>query len=148
MSEVGVIIPGQPVAQGRPRMTTINGHPRAYDPEKSRSWKGAAQVHMLAVMRALGLSPLEGPVEVSVLAVFACPTTDYRKREPRERRWKPGKPDAENIAKACLDAGNGVLYHDDAQVARLHVVKVIGAQREPAHVEVLVTTLRDYAGGF
>ena len=33
------------------------------------------------------------------------------------------KPDTDNIAKAILDALNGVAYYDDAQVVELHVVK-------------------------
>jgi len=30
---------GEPVAQGRPRATNINGHIRMYDPKKSRDFK-------------------------------------------------------------------------------------------------------------
>lgn len=30
---------GEPVAQGRPRATTINGMVRMYDPKKSRDFK-------------------------------------------------------------------------------------------------------------
>lgn len=136
--EVRVTVPGPPVAQGRPRITTIGGFARAYDPAKSRSWKGTAQVHMLAAMRAAGLALLEGPLEVEILAVFDCPVSRYRKRDPRQREWKATKPDAENIAKACLDAGSGVLYRDDAQVALLTVRKVVGAQGEAARVEMRV----------
>ena len=138
MSEVRITIPGQPVAQGRPRITTVNGFARAYDPAKSRSWKGVAQVHMVEAMRAAGVAPIEGAVEVEVLAVFDCPMSSHRKREPVPRRWKATKPDSENIAKAVLDAGNGVLYRDDGQVARLTVAKVVGAQGEAARVEVVV----------
>jgi len=136
--QILVTIPGQPVAQGRPRITTIGGRPRAFDPAKSRSWKGAAQVHMQAAMVAAGLKPLDGPLRVSIVAIFSCPRSSYRKREPRSRRWNYGRPDAENIAKAVLDAGNGTLYNDDAQVVELVVSKLIGAQGEPARVEVAV----------
>ena len=138
---VRVTIPGAPVAQGRPRLTTVNGFARAYDPAKSLSWKGAAQVHMLSAMRQAGAQPFEGPVEVAILAVFSCPVSSYRKREPRSRRWNDGRPDSENIAKAVMDAGSGVLYRDDAQVARLRVEKVVGAQGEPARVEVMVRAI-------
>ena len=33
------------------------------------------------------------------------------------------KPDADNIAKAILDALNGLAYYDDAQVVHLEVQK-------------------------
>ena len=39
-------IPGSPIGQGRPKFSTINGHAKAYDPEKSRNYK--AYVRMLA----------------------------------------------------------------------------------------------------
>ena len=35
-------------------------------------------------------------------------------------------PDADNIAKAVLDAANTLLYHDDRQISVLNVHKVWG----------------------
>jgi Holliday junction resolvase RusA-like endonuclease len=34
------------------------------------------------------------------------------------------KPDTDNIAKICLDALNGIAYHDDAQIVELQVSKL------------------------
>lgn len=39
MNRYRVVVNGEPVPQGRPRLTTINGHARAYDPAKSRNYK-------------------------------------------------------------------------------------------------------------
>jgi len=41
--------------------------------------------------------------------------------------------DVDNVAKAILDALTGVVFHDDSQVERLHVEKVMG---ERARVKV------------
>lgn len=41
--------------------------------------------------------------------------------------------DVDNVAKAILDALTGVVFHDDSQVQRLHVEKVLG---ERARVKV------------
>jgi Holliday junction resolvase RusA-like endonuclease len=119
------------------------------DPTRSRSWKATAQAHALdAVQRATGVTappfPADAPLEVLVLALFPCPSGDHRKREPRPRRWHTkAQGDADNLAKAVLDAGNGVLWLDDRQVARLVVEKMIGAQGEAPRVELVVRPLRD-----
>ena len=39
MNEIKLVIYGEPIAQGRPRFTTVNGFARAYDPAKSRNFK-------------------------------------------------------------------------------------------------------------
>ena len=137
---VRVVIPGPPCAQGRPRAFNTPKGIRMYDPKKSRSWKGAAQVHMAEAMAGRAL--FAGAVQVEIVAVFACPTTDYRKRDPHPRRWHTkANGDAENISKACCDAANGTLWIDDRQVARLHVEKIIGAQGEAPRVEMYVSAL-------
>lgn len=146
MSEpLEITLPGEPCAQGRPRAFYRPGiGVRMYDPEKSRSWKGMAQVHMREALAAAGAgSPLfaDGPVELLVVAVFTCPRSHWRKRDPIPRRPKATRPDGENIAKAIQDAGTGILWLDDAQVARLVVEKVYGAQGESPMVQLTVRAM-------
>jgi Holliday junction resolvase RusA-like endonuclease len=137
---ISVTIPGPPRPQGRGRAFRVGAGIRVYDPPASRSWKGAAQVHMLKACPA----PLDGPLVVLMLAVFACPASDYLKRGIRPRRWHTkANADVENLEKALLDAGNGILWHDDRQVAVLHGAKIIGAQGEPPGVQVTVSALPD-----
>lgn len=141
MTPIRITIPGAPVAQGRPRFSTQGGFPRAYDPAKSRKWKKAAAVYMLAARQAAGAGVLTGAVRVEIVAVFACPTSDHRKRAPVARRRHTKRPDAENCAKAALDAASGVIFEDDAQVCELQVVKWVGAQGEEPRVEMTVTAI-------
>jgi Holliday junction resolvase RusA-like endonuclease len=147
--ELRVVVPGEPVAQGRPRAFYRPGlGVRVFDPAKSRSWKGMAQVHMReAIAQAGAVAPLfaDGPLELHVLAVFTCPRSHWRKREPLQRRPKSTKPDGENIAKAVQDAGTGLLWLDDAQVARLVVEKIVGAQGEAPYIELTVRLLQSAA---
>lgn len=140
-----VRIPGPPRPHGRPRHRVQVSFSRAYTAPKDKSWRGAAQVHMLEEVKAWDLTtPLtESALRVHVLAVFPCPTSDHRKRKPRPRRWHTKRGDTDNIAKAVLDAGNGILWNDDAQVAVLHVEKVIAAQGEAPFVEIEVTPLTE-----
>jgi len=133
-----VRIPGEPVAQGRPRFSTRGGFVRAFDPLRSRNWKATAQEHFRRAMERRGLAPLAGALRCDILAVFTCPRSTWRKRQPRAAEPHAKKPDPENVAKAVLDAGNGVLWGDDSQIADLRVAKVIGAQGEPPSVLVRV----------
>ena len=134
-----VEIPGEPCAQGRPRFARRGQHMVAYDPAKSRTWKATAQDHMRHAMA--GSQPMQGPVECELFATFTCPKSDWRKREPVIARWHAKKPDAENVAKAILDAATGVLWLDDAQVSKLEVSKVIASQGAAPGVRVEVRAL-------
>lgn len=135
---VEVTIPGKPLAQGRPRAgRTKAGHVVMYDPKKSRDWKGSAQYLMAQAAREGGWESADKPVQVQIVALFPCPKSDHRKRTPRPARWHTKRGgDVDNIAKAVLDAGTGVLWNDDAQVVDLRVGKMIAAQGDPPRVKV------------
>ena len=136
-----VHIPGEPVAQGRPRFRRGPKFVSTYDPAKSRNWKAEARAAMVAARAGNALPFAEGALMVVIWAAFTCPKGEHRKREPRPPRWKHTKPDAENVAKAVLDAATGVLWTDDAQVARLDVRKMHAAQGDAPHVIVSVQPL-------
>ena len=156
-----VLIPGPPVAQGRGRAFAYTpkggGKPRAsvFDPKNSRDWKATAQQHMtVALMEVAELLPdedvyasLEGPLEVHLLFVFEMPKSRHRKTMPRPREWYVGQKDIDNMAKAVLDAGNGVLWIDDRQVARIHAEAIVGRQGEMPRVELIVRPLLDVRAG-
>ena len=111
---------------------------RAYDPKKSRNWKAMAVEFMRGVRPEGAIVFPAGPLRVSLTAVFTCPKGDHRK-VPVPRRLHPKRPDAENVAKAVLDAGTTAgLWQDDNQVAVLVVTKWIGAQGEAPFVRVEV----------
>lgn len=141
---IRVVIPGLPVAQGRPRLAVVGGHARAYSPAKATSWRGSAQVHMQRALSecvnpwATPAFPPGVPLRVSIEAVWPQPAS-APKRDRALRRYRPSRPDADNVGKAVLDAGNGILWHDDAQVAVLQVVKVTGTHGEAPHVTVTVS---------
>jgi Holliday junction resolvase RusA-like endonuclease len=115
-------IPGKPTGKGRPRATTIGGHARQYSPAKTVSYEGKVA---LAYRQAYpGEPPYQAgvPLEVSIVALFAIPTS-WAKRRKATARWHTGMPDADNIAKIVCDALNGIAWTDDAQVARETVLK-------------------------
>ena len=78
MTTVTVSIPGEPVAQGRPRFARRGKFVVTYDPAKSRNWKATAQQHMAIAMG--GRNPLEGPLSCLIVATFSCPKSDWKKK--------------------------------------------------------------------
>lgn len=111
---LNVIIPIKPKGKGRPRHTK-SGH--TYTPEATRKYEKALRDVIAAAF--LG-EKIAGPVGVSILAEFALP----KKVTSTDRPYHVQKPDGDNVAKAVLDALNGIVFVDDSQVIDLRVRKV------------------------
>lgn len=146
---ITVEIPGEPQAQARQRhrlVRTRDGRQFVtnYQPAECRNWKATAQEHMRTAMGER--APYTGAVALVISAFFACPRSQWRTRTPLPARWKIGKPDLDNCAKAVMDSAIGVLFLDDAQVVDLRVQKIVAAQGEPARVVVEVRELGALAG--
>jgi len=88
--------------------------------------------------------PLDDPLSVSLVFVLPRPKAKVWKRKPMSREPHVGRGDADNFAKAVLDALSGVLWRDDRQVAHLDVWKWIAAGDEQPGVNVTVAAA---AGG-
>ena len=121
-------VPGEPVPQPRPRVSTVGGFARAYVP-KSHPVHAYRQAIALAA-RAAGLSGLSAsdvPLHVEIYATFARPAShlDAKGRQKATAKKLP-RPDCDNIAKAVLDSLQD--FFDDSLVARLVVAKSYGQQ--------------------
>lgn len=126
-------IPGQPVAQGRGRAVRFGDSVRVIDPAKSRSWKGVASYYLMMARRAAGLaSPYDVPLRVEIDAYFKRP----KSMKPGPATFRPSRPDADNVAKAVLDAGLSVAWTDDAIVVELLIRKWFAATGDVPRVEV------------
>lgn len=129
-------VPGQPVGKGRPRVTR-SGH--AYTPQKTRDAEAWIAQH---AKQAMGPArPLEGPVSSQLAFIVPVPASWSKRRREQAARQEvyPAKPDIDNLAKAVLDACNGIVYQDDTQVVILQAAKLYG---EPARTEVRISELR------
>ena len=114
--ELRLTIPGTPVAQGRGRIVKVGGFSRIADPKKSKSWKGYASLLMQDAATKAGWDPSLTPLGVEVTAFWPMKGTP-RKRIPRPAMLKATRPDGDNVLKAVQDAGDGVLWVDDGQIA-------------------------------
>jgi len=90
----------------------------------------------LAAARVRQGGPLECPLAVRMLLLFPRPGRLRWKTLPMPRCPHTTRPDAENVAKAVLDALTGLLWVDDAQVFDLRVKKLYAAGEEQAGVYV------------
>lgn len=113
-------IPGEPVAKGRPRATTVGGHARMYTPAKTAAYEQLVAVYASAAMKKAPL--LEHPVRLHLGIYCKVPGTWSKKRRADalagiERPAK--KPDIDNIIKAVADGMNGIVWIDDSQIVEL-----------------------------
>jgi Holliday junction resolvase RusA-like endonuclease len=114
---------GEPVAQGRPRATMIDGHIRMYDPKKSRDFKDyvrlVASEHRPEKLR-------EGPISL-VVKVYKPTLKSFSKKKKAAAeagQLRPtSKPDVSNYLKLIEDALTGVIWKDDSQIIDCSISK-------------------------
>lgn len=94
-----------------------------YTPEKTVRYEST--VALFASQAMAGRSALEGPLSLVICATWEWPAS-WSVRKRAANQFKISRPDADNIIKACCDAMNGIVYHDDAQVAMLSAAKMYG----------------------
>jgi len=119
-------VPGDPVPQPRPRVSTRGGFARAYVPKTHAVHAYRAAIAEAA--RAAGAGVHGEPVNVVIDFVAQRPKSHLRKSGVKQDAPKLPRFDVDNAAKACLDALNGVAWEDDSQVARLVVEKSYGTE--------------------
>ena len=119
------IVRGVPVGKGRPRFSTVNGHAVAYTPEKTVNYE--TLVKLSYQQQCAGVKFPEGvPLSVRINAYFPIPKSTSKKKRAQMESGEImhlKKPDCDNVAKACLDALNGIAFYDDSQVCDLTVKK-------------------------
>jgi Holliday junction resolvase RusA-like endonuclease len=116
MSNISFTVYGDPVAQGRPRFTTVAGHAKAYDPEKSKSYKEMVRAEALTVRPAI---PLDGPLSLTVKVYRSIPKSFSKKKTEAAKRGEIRpitKPDLDNVLKGVKDSLKSVIWRDDSQV--------------------------------
>lgn len=121
----------------------LRGCIRIHEAQADIEWKAEARRQLAAQHEG---PPLEGPLSVTIVASWEVPKSRHRVRTPVPASWRTAKPDADNVSKSVLDAANGLIWGDDAQVAQLHVHKVTAPQGEPGGLLILVADVDALAG--
>ena len=126
-------VPGVPVGKGRARSSSRivlgeNGKQkiatRHHTPAKTANYEQAVALLARAAMRSR--EPLQGAIQATLHVGMPIPASWSQKKRNAAvmgEVWPTTKPDSDNVAKAVLDACNGIVFGDDSQVVKLVVVK-------------------------
>lgn len=112
---------GKTVGKGRPRVTR-NG---TYTPKTTKDYQ--KKVATIAESECDNYFMGDEALIATILCYYPIPKNmpKYKRRMIEEGKLYPiVKPDLDNVAKAILDALNGVVYKDDNQVVELHIKKL------------------------
>ena len=96
----------------------------------------------IAQMRNQKAEKIEGAVNMNIVYAFRRPQS-LSKKERNEIDGgktvpKTTKPDIDNLTKAILDALNGIVWKDDAQVTQINIQKIWSA-KDQIEVEIWET---------
>ncbi len=123
---ITVIVSGEAVAKGRPRMTKRGF---AYTPAATRKYEAHAR---LAAQLAMGDQlPLQMPVRIELLVELPAPASWSRKRRLAALAGlilPTSRPDLDNFIKSALDAINTIVVVDDSQIVEMHARKRFSEQ--------------------
>jgi Holliday junction resolvase RusA-like endonuclease len=136
------VVPGEPVAQPRVKAVNQGGFTRVYTPATAKPYKDAVRMVAMGHWR---IPPCNGPVSVHINFLFPRPKSKTWKRRAMPRLPHAKKPDLDNLAKAVLDALNGLVFSDDSQVVHLVLRKSYVAGDEEPHTVIVIKEVGDDA---
>lgn len=126
---VCIVVPGEPVPQGRPRFTRQAGYVQAYDPKRSKDYKSRILSYVWMGLKSRAYTPFTGDniqLSVSIDIYRSIPKSWSRKKKEAavQGQVRPvSRPDTDNYVKIALDALNKVMWKDDSAVVSLRANK-------------------------
>jgi Holliday junction resolvase RusA-like endonuclease len=135
---------GHPKGQPRPRAFVRAGRAAVYDPGTAEGWKAAVAV----ACEPLAGDRIEAPLALRLTFFMPRPRGHYL-RNGMLKTSAPSfhhaqKPDADNLAKAVMDAMTQLgVWFDDSQIAELAVSKYWDGPENPAGCVITITALEE-----
>ena len=129
--KIEFFVPGTPIGKGRPRAARRGTGVVMFTPEKTAGYEALVAATASNAMRAEAGPLFTGPLEAVLEMRFPVPASWSKAKRARAlagAEWHTSKPDADNVAKAILDACNGVVFRDDAQVVMLIATKAFSEE--------------------
>ena len=131
MRKIEFFVPGAPVGKGRPRAARRGTGVVMFTPEKTAGYEALVAAAASNAMRAeagpLFTGPLEAVLEMRI-PIPASWSKAHKAAALAGTELPTSKPDIDNVAKAILDACNGVVFRDDAQVVVLIATKAFSEE--------------------
>ena len=131
MRKIEFFVPGAPIGKGRHRAARRGAGVVMFTPEKTAGYEALVAAAASNAMRAeagplftgpLFTGPLEAVLEMRI-PIPASWSKAHKAAALAGIELPTSKPDIDNVAKAILDACNGVVFRDDAQVVMLVATK-------------------------
>jgi Holliday junction resolvase RusA-like endonuclease len=135
MKNMHTVIMVEPTAKGRPRVSIVNGHARAYTPAKTAHAETAIAYHIRN--NYVGQEGFGKDKPLSLTATFYLEkprSASKRVKHPTHR------PDLDNYVKLLLDALNKYLIPDDSQIVDMRVNKCFGT---PPRIELTIKEIEE-----
>ena len=122
---IDLVIDGDPVGKGRPRVTSKGNFAHAYTPAKTKNYEKLIQNTFLSNYTYEDI--LEGPISANLIAYFPIPESVSKKKKEillknYEKHTK--KPDIDNVVKSVFDALNNLAFIDDSNIINLTAKKL------------------------
>lgn len=124
MSEVFVLIPGDPFGKQSVRIAKRGAFASTYMPKETVEYE--AKCANEAELSMNGMKPFSGPVELKLQMFFPIPKSWSKKKREAALLGKivpTKKPDSSNVLKSVEDGFTGVVWIDDCQVVDHHLTK-------------------------
>lgn len=135
MREITLEIPGQPVPQPRPRVSTRGGFGRAYTPKGHAIHAYRQAITLMAKQQR----KVTGAVELEVEAVFARPPSHWRNHDLRPDAPPWPRADGDNLLKGIADAiTDSGLWADDDAVVSWSIRKRWAARNEQGRTTITI----------
>ena len=133
MKELTTTIFVEPTPKGRPRLTTVSGHARAYTPKKTVKAESLIISDIRREIVGKGMFESGIPLHLSATFFIQKPKTMTKKYTMPTKR-----PDLDNYGKLLLDALNGYAFPDDSQVVTVAFRKRFCASGQVPRIELVI----------
>lgn len=136
-------VPGRPVPQPRPKISTRGGFGRAYTPTDHPINNYRSTIAQCA--RDAGCELLSCGLAVSVCFIFERPKSHYNKSGLKKDAPAFVGCDVDNLLKGVLDALNGIAFLDDRQVEYVEAGKYWGKD-SVTKIEIIISSTNELSG--
>jgi Holliday junction resolvase RusA-like endonuclease len=120
MPPVTFTIPGRIGGKQRAGRDFRHGQQHAFNPGKTASTE--RMIRSYAAEQMKGRELIKGAVRLCIVVHRTHPKS-WPKKKIAATEFITGRPDCDNTIKLVADALNGIVWHDDAQVACISMVR-------------------------
>lgn len=134
MNTYEIIVLGDPIPKSRPRLSRYHTYDNQSEKKTTTKWI------LMSEVSKLNYKPVADYFELNVCFHMPIPKSTSQKKKnellmhPKQMHVK--KPDIDNLLKYYMDAGNGILWDDDAKISSIFSTKIYS---ENPRTQIIIT---------